>query len=143
MNTRNATADDIALLIEKAEASVKAIRNPELQKIAFSKVLDSILGADSPPLPTTDSPALPKPRSTAGRKKSKRGPVAYLDEIHADGFFQTPMSLADVRKELSNRGHHIPVTTLSGPMQTLCKRKVLRRHKSSANGKGAFVYSNW
>jgi hypothetical protein len=142
MNVREATAEDIARLIEKAESSVKSIRNPELQKIAFGKVLDSILGTASH-AGTTVNPVVRGKVQTATRKKGRSGPSAYLEELQADGFFKRPVSLGEVRKELSNRGHHIPVTTLSGPMQNLCKRKVLRRQKSSANGREAFVYSDW
>jgi hypothetical protein len=143
MNTREATAEEIARLVEKAEAAVKAIHNPELQKVAFSKVLDSMLGPAAPTPAATNATSRTKSQPATPRKRSKSGPSAYLEELHADGFFQRPVGLGDVRQELRNRGHHIPVTTLSGPMQTLCKRKVLRRQKSLVNGKEAFVYSNW
>lgn len=57
-----------------------------------------------------------------------------------DGFFDRPKTISEVKAELENRGHHIPLTSLSGPLQKLCKKKVLRRQKP--DGK-TFSYSNW
>jgi len=48
-------------------------------------------------------------------------------------------ALTEVKVELENRGHHIPLTSLSGPLQQLCQGKELRRTRSD----GKFVYSNW
>jgi hypothetical protein len=36
-----------------------------------------------------------------------------------DGFFKKPKTISEVKAELENRGHHIPLTSLSGPMQAL------------------------
>ena len=63
-----------------------------------------------------------------------------------DGFFKKPKTIAEVKAELANRGHHIVLTSLSGPLQQLCQERVLRRHKAEANEKGkkaAFNYSEW
>jgi hypothetical protein len=83
-----------------------------------------------------------KDRSAGQQSASQKrnGPQAYVEEMVADGFFKKPKAIAEVRAELENRGHHIPLTSLSGPMQKLCQKKVLRRHKP--DGK-TFSYSNW
>ena len=73
----------------------------------------------------------------------KGGPQFYVEEISGDGFFKKPKSISQVRTELENRGHHIPLTSLSGPLQILCQRKVLRRQRVADGKKQAFVYSNW
>jgi hypothetical protein len=64
--------------------------------------------------------------------------------MKADGFFKKPKTIAEVKAELENRGHHIPMSSLSGPLQKLCQRKILRRQKAkTAENKQAFIYSNW
>ena len=84
-----------------------------------------------------ESSNLAPPKTTT---KKRTGPQAYVEEMVDDGFFKKPKTISEVKAELENRGHHIPLTSLSGPMQKLCQKKVLRRQK--ADGK-AFSYSNW
>jgi hypothetical protein len=62
-----------------------------------------------------------------------------------EGFFAKPKTMSEVKAELANRGHHIPVTSLSGPLQKLCQSKELRRQKVGDEGgkKKTFVYSEW
>lgn len=61
-----------------------------------------------------------------------------------EGFFKKPKTIAHVKAELENRGHHIPLTSLSGPLQKLCQRKKLRRQRLKTSGKKqTFAYSNW
>jgi hypothetical protein len=83
-----------------------------------------------------------KPRE--GKEKRKRtGPQGYIEEMIAEKFFAKPKTLGEVKAELGNRGHHIPLTHLSGPMQRLCQRKQLRRQKTADGKKQIFTYSNW
>jgi hypothetical protein len=100
-------------------------------------------------LSAADETPKPKPRATgratkqvsqksAGNKRG--GPQRYVEEMVEEGFFKKPKTISEVKAELENRGHHIPVTSLSGPMQKLCQKKVLRRQKP--DGK-TFSYSNW
>jgi hypothetical protein len=61
-----------------------------------------------------------------------------------DAFFTKPKTISEVKAELENRGHHIPLTSLSGPLQKLCQAKKLRRQKVEGKGKKRpFAYSNW
>jgi hypothetical protein len=137
MAIKSAQPDNIPALVQLAESSVSGVKDPELRKIAFGKVLDSLMAAGGRPLAAgPGKAALPK-------QKSKGGPSAYIEELCSEGFFQKAVTLAVVKQELVNRGHSIPMTSLSGPLQRLCRRKVLRRHRSSVDGKQAFVYSNW
>lgn len=137
MNVKTAEPDRIPALVKLAESSVSGVKDPELRKIAFSKVLDSLL-ANGDTLRGSG-----RGRVAAPKQRIKGGPSTYIEDLCSEGFFQKATTLADVRRELVNRGHSIPLTSLSGPMQRLCKKKVLRRHPSTANGKQAFVYSNW
>jgi hypothetical protein len=135
-------------LVAQAEKSVSGVKDPELRRVAFEKILDDLLSksrgedkrAVSPTAPTRHAkqPAKGKGKAKAG------GPQAYVEELISDSFFKKPKTISEVKVELSNRGHHIPRTSLSGPLQMLCRKKALRRQKTDGKGgKKAFVYSNW
>jgi hypothetical protein len=139
-------------LVKQAEQAVAPVKDPELKRIAFEKILDALLGT---PEVHRDVPSKPKKASGRGssgsesgkaqQTKKRAGTQAYIEELIDDEFFAKPKTIAAVKAELGNRGHHIPLTSLSGPLQNLCKRKRLRRQKSEATdgGKKAFAYSNW
>lgn len=136
-------------LVKQAEQAVGAVKDPELRRVAFEKILDTLLGASKAPervavkrrqknRPSGTS----EPQKTA---KKRSGTQSYIEELIEEGFFTDPKTITAVKAELGNRGHHIPLTSLSGPLQNLCKRKQLRRKKTEAtdSGKKAFAYSNW
>jgi hypothetical protein len=135
-------ASDYATLVAKAEEAVKSVKDPELRRVAFQKVLDDLLASK----PTSQRRAPEKRRSkvATSEKSKKGGPQAYVREMVDDGFFKKPKTIALVRAELENRGHHIPITSLSGPLQKLCQQRVLRRQRSKRNGKKTvFTYTEW
>jgi hypothetical protein len=141
------TRPDYPDLVAQAEKAVAGVKDPELKRIAFQKILDDLLGP-SGSVPTRQSP--PSKKQPAAAPKAKRGPKAgpqaYLEELVDEGFFKKLKTIAHVKAELQNRGHHIPITSLSGPLQKLCqrKRKKLRRQKLKTSGKKqTFAYSNW
>jgi hypothetical protein len=78
-------------------------------------------------------------------ERAKRsGPQGYIEEMIEEGFFDNQKTLAEVKAELENRGHHIPITTLSKPLQRLCQSRTLRRQKIESNGnRKTFGYSKW
>jgi hypothetical protein len=131
-----------AELVAQAESAVANVKDAELRRVAFERVLNDLLSVE-------DEAPKEKPRTTAratkqATKKSsgkkRGGPQGYVEEMVEDEFFKKPKTIAEVKAELENRGHHIPVTSLSGPMQKLCQKKVLRRQKP--DGK-TFAYANW
>jgi len=139
-------------LVSQAEKAVSPVKDPELKRIAFEKILDALLRTNEPETTVAHSKTKSKPKSgradsnaptQTARKRS--GTQAYIEELADEDFFNKPKTIAAVKAELANRGHHIPLTSLSGPLQNLCKRKRLRRQKSDAadNGKKTFQYSNW
>jgi hypothetical protein len=133
-------------LVAEAEAAVAAVKDPELRRAAFEKILEQLLEA---PHSNASKATKESPSSSAkfGGKttKPRRGPRAYVEELIADGFFSHQKTIAEVKAELANRGHHVPLTGLSGPLQNLCQAKSLRRQKTKADGKKktVFAYSNW
>ncbi len=138
---------DYASLVAQAEQAVASVKDPELKRAAFERVLEDLMAKRTGK--ATLGKALPaKTTSTttdAGKSaKAKTGPLAYLEELVADGFFKKPKTIAEVKAELANRGRHIPITSLSGPLQKLCQRRVLRRQKSTTKDSSkTFLYSLW
>lgn len=139
------TERNYAELVSQAEKAVAAVKDPELKRVAFQKVLDDLLALQSGAAPRKSSAEKkPRPVASTKTKTAKSGPQAYVEEMTEDGFFKKPKTIAQVKAELENRGHHIPLTSLSGPLQKLTQRRVLRRQRSKASGnKETFVYSEW
>ena len=129
-------------LVAQAEHAVSNVKDAELRRVAFERVLNDLLG-NSDKASEPKSRAMGRSSTLASQKtaaKKRGGPQAYVEEMIDDGFFKKPKTIAEVKAELENRGHHIPVTSLSGPMQKLCQKKLLRRQKP--DGK-TFSYSHW
>ncbi|GAA0001894.1 hypothetical protein [Bradyrhizobium diazoefficiens] len=148
-----ASPPDYAAFVAQAESAVKGLKDPELKRIAFQKVLDDLIGASDRPFEgaSSRSSGAKKPAKAAKAAKSSKsksatrgGPRAYIRELVEDAFFKKPKTLSDVKVELENRGHHIAITSLSGPLQQLCKLRELRRKRTEEPGaKKTYVYSNW
>ena len=134
-----------AALVTQAEKAVASVKDPSLKQIAFQKVLDDLLNASEEERPSPSRQADTRKAKPAKIRGSARGgPTQYIQELIGDGFFKKPKPIAEVKAELGNRGHHIALTSLSGPLQNLCKAKVLRRQKIKASGKRqTFAYSVW
>ena len=145
-----ATPIEYKEVLAEAEAAVASVKDPELKRVAFERILDRLLAGPQIAL-SSHNPSPRKPHRTVNRqtaelrrKQLRGGPKAYVQEMIDDGFFKKPQTIANVRAELGNRGHHIAVTSLSGPLQKLCQDKLLRRQKGTGNGeKATFVYSDW
>lgn len=136
-------AKQYAELVKQAEGAVAAVKDAELRRVAFERVLNDLLdsGNDAGSERRTRVAASPTKKAASPPKTKKRsGPQAYVEEMVDDGFFKKPKTISAVKAELENRGHHIPLTSLSGPMQKLCQKRTLRRQR--ADGK-TFSYSNW
>jgi hypothetical protein len=139
---------DYAALLGQAEKAVSSIKDPELRRIAFQKILDNLLSSEESPSASGSKTSARKSKrrkvsqSTATRRVA--GTSAYIAELIDEDFFAKPKTLAHVKAELENRGHHIPMTALSGPLQRACQQKRLRRQKVKTSGKKqTYAYSNW
>lgn len=136
---------DYPELVAQAEKAVASVKDPELKRIAFQKILDDLLGLSGTSSVRHSSLSKRQPAAVAKSKRGSRsGPQAYVDELVQDGFFKTPKTIAHVKAEMENRGHHIPLTSLSGPLQKLCQRRTLRRQRIKTSGKKqTFAYSRY
>jgi len=142
---KQASAEDpssYAALAQKAEASVSSVSDPELKKIAFARILDALLGGT--PAVANQKPTRNRSRVADPKANKRLGPQAHIEDLVSEGFFRERRTIAEVKLALGNRGYHIPVTSLSGPLQSMCKRKQLRREKAKlGENKQGFAYSNW
>jgi hypothetical protein len=147
-------AQTYAKLAEQAEKAVAAVKDAELRRVAFERILNDLLAREaddfsaqqsSPPSKAKSRPRAPAPEaSRAPRSTTRGGPMGYVEELLSDGFFKKQKTISEVKAELGNRGHHIPLTSLSGPLQKLCQKKRLRRQKlDGTGGKKTFGYSEW
>jgi len=140
-----AKENNYADLVKEAEQAVEAVKDPELRRVAFEKILNNLLGAGAEVAPKgRRKKVTSKKRSPPGKKSKSTGPQAYVEELIKDDFFGKPKTLAQVKAELGNRGHHIALSSLSGPLQKLTQKKQLRRQKAKTTGKKqTYSYSNW
>jgi hypothetical protein len=138
------TRADYAELVAQAEKAVAGVKDAELRRIAFQKILDDLLGGSAAPV-AKHGIAVKKrlPASEKAKRMARGGPQAYVEELVAEGFFKRPKTITNVKAELENRGHHIPLTSLSGPLQKLCQRRSLRRQRIKSGKKQTFAYSHW
>ncbi len=131
---------DFQEIIQQAEHAVTGIKDPALKTVAFGKVIDALMAGGTKPVV--------KQKKHVGRQRmpnsaARMGTSGFLQEMVDQDYFRSQHALADVKEELANRGHHVPLTSLSGPMQSLCRRRVLRREKKKVGSKQTYVYSNW
>lgn len=132
---------DYSEVVAQAEKAVASVKDPDLKKIAFQKILDDLLGSRPPSKKGASyGKATGKKRNMTGGAPSKAGPKGYIEELIDDDFFQKPKTISEVKTALENRGHHIAMTSLSGPLQKLCQLRKLRRQK---NNSGTYTYSKW
>jgi hypothetical protein len=75
----------------------------------------------------------PKPTTPA-----RLGPTEYIRELIDEGYFKTKREIGAVRDKLEERAHIYPVTSISGPLYRLVKKKELRRLKED----GVWRYVN-
>jgi len=140
-----------AALATEAELAVAAVKDPELRRVAFEKILTTLIEEKSPgrgkrTTRGTDAQPRTKRPSDPMAAKALSGPKGYVEELIEEDFFKEQRTIAEVKAELANRGRHIALTSLSGPLQKLTQERRLRRQKTTANGKGSkttYAYSNW
>ena len=140
-------------IVAEADAAVSSVKDPALRAIAFEKILSRLLGHEkvrdsSSPTKRKGVPAskMRSPEGVREQKVQRAGLKAYVEELVDENFFKEQRTISEVQIELGNRGRHIAVTSLSGPLQTLTQERRLRRQKESAAGEGSkvtYAYSNW
>lgn len=140
--------ESLADAVKTAEAATAHIKDEELRKLAFGKVLDHLLlrGSEAD-LPRGGGKGganrgQKPPRKPAPKKK---GPMAWLAELASEGFFKKPKDSNEILEKLAERGHHLELPDITVQLQQLCVKKVLRRKKipGKEGKRQVWAYSNW
>src|SRR4051812_19242957 len=93
-----------AQLVSEAEAAVAAVKDPELKRVAFEKILGTLLEQRSSSEPRGKSRNKKEAKKQAAPSKGRSGPTTYIQELIDDAFFSSPKTIAEVKAELANRG---------------------------------------
>ena len=133
--------------VRKAGEATAEIKDPELRKIAFSKILDHLLGG------AKEVREAPKIRRGSGKREksirsassSQEGPMTWLEDLIREGFFDVPKPSGDILGKLAEQGHHLRLSDITWQLQQLVRQRKLRRQKKqeSAGKKATWVYSKW
>ena len=123
---------------QAAEHAVRDMQDGPLKIAAFQTILEKLLASPEESRRATGT-GKPRKATPAADSNSLRGRILTLK---TDDYFQAQRGLGDVREELGKRGWHYPLTTLSGAMQVLTRRRELRREQVSKGGKRSWMYSN-
>lgn len=136
------STDDLKKAVEQAEAAVATLKDPELRKAAFDKVLEKLLGGGGGGSAPSPKGGRAKGRAQTGQaSRSRGGPQSRVEALVEGGFFKKPRTFSTIKAELATAGFHIAKGPLSGTLLRLCQKKVLRRQPSSGNE--GYAYSNW
>lgn len=136
--------ENLQLLRKQAETAVEDMPDSEMKLKAFEVILAHLLNGDSggqgskASVRSDDS----KPRATkvAAVPRTSGDRIVFL---HSEGFFVSQRSLSDVQGELRKNGWHYPVTALSGPLQKLVQKRLLRREQAKDGNRTIWKYSNF
>jgi|SRR5208337_4248753 len=80
--------------------------------------------------------AIARTRTTRKSERKREGASDLVVELREAGFFQKPKALGEIAHALEEKGYLYPVTSLSGVVLGLVKKKELRRKKHE----GKWVY---
>jgi hypothetical protein len=80
--------------------------------------------------------AIARTRTAKTREKKREGASDLIVELREAGFFEKPKALGDIARALEEKGYLYPVTSLSGVVFGLVKKRELRRKKHE----GKWVY---
>ena len=80
--------------------------------------------------------ALARTRTAKTSEKKREGASDLIVELREAGFFEKPKALGEIAQALEEKGYLYPVTSLSGVVLGLVKKRELRRKKNE----GKWVY---
>src|SRR6266436_7809251 len=73
--------------------------------------------------------AIARTRTAKKSEKKREGASDLIVELREAGFFEKPKSLGEIAHALEEKGYLYPVTSLSGVVLGLVKKRELRRKK--------------
>lgn len=131
-------------LRKQAEQAVSDMSDGDLKLKAFEVILGHLLAPND-----TSEPAPAKAGKEPAKKANVREAGRQADSLigrvlvlRDEGFFKAQRALGEIRDELQAHGWHYPLTTLSGSMQNLVRKRELRRQRLATGKKKVWKYSN-
>ena len=100
---------DYSVLVGQAEKAVGSVKDPELKRAAFEKILEDLL-ARKGTTGTTEPVKVPRRHEAPASKARiapktvhapRGGPQAYVEELVEEAFFKKPKTITQVKAELS------------------------------------------
>jgi hypothetical protein len=136
--------NDLVELRKQAEQAVRDMPEGDLKVKAFETILAHLLsgntGRAAAPSDGKSKVALKQKESVPASPKSLGDRVLFLK---TEGFFISQRSITEIRDELKKNGWHYPVTSMSGPLQSLVQNRKLRREKvGDGEDRKGWKYSN-
>jgi hypothetical protein len=122
---------------------VKGMQDVELRSRAFEVIFSHLLEKSS--IGDSSQAGMKKilPTHKPTSQSSEATLPGRIGALKVDDFFVVQRGIGEVREELKKRGWHHPVTSLSGPLQSLVQQKVLRREHVKVGSKKSWKYSNY
>jgi hypothetical protein len=137
-------ADRLVELRKRAEMAVQDMPDSELKIRAFEIAFTHLLAADSAdrPGPLQQQARPVPPRKPGGGASTPSSVADRIVSLREQGFFREQRTIKEIRDGLRVHGWHYPLTTLSGRLQSLVQRRLLRREQTSDGKKQIWKYSN-
>ena len=126
----------------KAERAVADMPAGDLKVKAFEVILGQLLASSRAAAPQSEPHRERDNRTRGGAMGQPNTLSGRILALQADGFFETPQPIGAVREGLQARGWRYPVTTLSGTLQSLVRRRKLRRERVREGNKTGWKYFN-
>lgn len=133
-------AKRIIELRKQAEKAVEDMQDGEFKLKAFEVILGHLL---APEKAEVIRESTPRKEEKGSIKKKDAGTIAGRVLVLKDeGFMKAPKTITQIRAELQAHGWNYPVTTLSGGLINLVRKRNLRRTREKIGKKQIYVYSN-
>ena len=126
----------------QAEKAVADMADGEVKVKAFEVILNHLLqGDDTSHAESDDTKKDPKAKRDT-KDTPERTIGGRILVLRNEGFFKNQKTIGETREELRVHGWHYPLTTLSGTLQGLVRRRELRREWGKQGNKKILKYSN-
>jgi hypothetical protein len=113
-----------------AKATIKSGTGAVITIEAEQEELSSILSAyERASVVDQAKKAIARTRTTKRSEKRREGASDLIIDLRESGFFKQPKALGEISDALEEKGYLYPVTSLSGVVLGLVKKRELRRKK--------------
>ena|SRR5689334_1154507 len=139
MRGGQATVDRFETAARAAERASAAVKDPELRKIAFDRILQRLLEEEKGNAPRGPRRAVKikaGESSDRSRPPPKQGPIVWLSQLVQDGFFEEGQGQKEILSRLAQKGRHLRDYQITQQLLALVQRGVLEREKESDDSAG-------